>query len=451
MVIKKFLLLLLILLFFPIFVGVNFYIENFKFYKDLSISELISKDDLICDNFNCNFYFEIDEEIYINSPVFLNDLRVIRNDGEEIPYFIKQDFDIFNHNNETKEIKIVSIKNTVCHKKSCQIYILDLGENPEFHKKLQVKSNSKEFRRKVDILGSNEINSNFKILNLDLKKSEIISSLPGQEDSLIKYRFNRYRYLKLNIYGNEGDFIIEKFLQNFDRVSIERGEKRFKEVKIDLLKTPNINDDVFLLDLEQQGIYVEKLNLNFLESIFRREYVLYASNFDPRITEEFIDWKKISAGEVFKNIYDSNLIIDIFDNQQFYKLILKNKEKAQLNLVEVNFESFIHKVYLPNDLNFKKYSYKVFFGNNKIKNNTKNISLIDTDNYILLSLSSKKNNFKFKSFDDKTQKNLFKQWYYFLFLFFFLILIWFFYKVYKERKSKFPFKNKKNFLRKVKK
>lgn len=450
MVVKKFLL-FLILLFFPIFVGANFYLEDFKFYKNLNISELISKDNLNCGNSNCNFYFEIDEEIYINSPVFLNDMRVIRNDGKEIPYFIKQDNDIFSHNNEIKEIKIISVKNTTCYKKSCQIYILDLGENPEFHKKIEVRSNSKEFRRQIKIFGSNKINSNFKTLNLDLKESEIISSLPGQEDLLIKYRFNKYRYLKLNIYGNEGEFIIEKFLQNFDRVNIKRGEKRFNEVKINLLKTSNINDDVFLLDLEQQGIYVEKLNLNFLESIFRREYILYGSNFDPRTTAEFINWRKISTGEVFKNIYDSNLIIDIFDNQQFYKLILKNKEKAQLNLVGANFESFIHKVYLPNNLNFKKYYYKVFFGNNKIKNNTQNISLIDTDNYILLSLSSKKNNPKFKSFDNKKQKNLFKEWYYFLFLFFFLILIWFFYKVYKERKSKFPFKNKKNFLRKVKK
>lgn len=447
MVVKKyflifvFLLIVLISGLFLIAIKSDFDVENYKYFKEISLSNLSSSSPPICQTGSCLSYFEIDEEIYLGSVLFLADLKVIRSDGREISYMVGKDEDVLIHEIEDREVRILNPTSPEASK-GRQEYILDLGEIKEFHNKLRVISDSEDYHRKVSIFGSGQADGSFEKLNLNADTLETFSSAPGNQDLFIEYKFNNYRYLKLIISDVSGDFVLQEFLQIFDRVSTQKGDRRFSEVKIEDITTET--EGVFLLDLEKQGVLVEKLNLNFLESNFSRNYILYSSN-----DKNAQDWKKLSDGEIFKTPYQEELAIDAFDNKRFYKLAIEDKNDIKLHLVSANFESFIQKIYFIDDLNFDKYSYRLYYGATGIENrNNKEFLASKNIGDTLLVLGYQNENKSFKK--QILSENIFLQkWYYFFILAIFFIILWFATKIFWEKKHKNRKEKKDNFISKL--
>ena len=395
MTIKKKILLFLII-FLPIFVGADFDFSNYRYYKEIKSANVQGKTP----------YLEIDDDVYINSPLFLADLKIIRDDGREINYTLTKDEDVVKHKVEVKEVKI--IRKETNHNGKDEL-ILDLGKEKIFHNKLKVVSDSHEYIREVDIFGSNDREKGFKKLNLKNTR-EVFSDTLGKQDLFIEYKFNNFRYLKLIIYKKNGDFILKKLLQVFDKVNIQRGDRKYREVKINDINDQKNDGDIYILDAEKEGVFNEKLNLNFLEDIFSRNYILYLGiNSDQNCSVDInnCQWKKIHRGKISKNSYEENLSLPVYNAGRFYKLVIEKKNDIKLHLVEAFLESFVQKIYFLDNLDFKKYNYRLYYGSNSAQvDSQKRIIFKKSKDSISLKLGGQKDNPKFINKNDK-KENIF--------------------------------------------
>ncbi len=431
---KKFI--ILVLLFFSVI--------NFIFANSLDISEYKYFRNLLPqNNKEGSFFINLNEDIYNKANHFLNDLRIVDEKNTEIQYSLQKHED--KQVEEKKEYKI-NILSKIEDKSQNEItYIIDFGENVTYHNVIRVDSKSVDFSRKVKIFGTDDLESDFLNINLDSEKDDKIISGPALSDFFINYKFNNYRFLKLIIYGKEGNFNVDSFSFLETKTQLIDGNK--KEYDLQIIKNTKKEEETeILVSMFFDNLPIDYFIITAKQLSFSVPILIYSSNNkdaifskDKKNNEEFKDyWKLVYDGKFSKKIYDETNKIFFNDNKKYYLIIIKHeKDKELVDPFSVKGGRYLERLYL-NNLDFNNHSYKLIYGNQsnfKPAYVNKNQSILSEQVQNELNLSEEQEN-SFFEVKNKIKKNNKETIFYLIIFLFILFLFWIIYKIVKEHKNK---------------
>lgn len=368
----KILKILIILLLIPSVIFAFFDDKNFVFYKNLSGDN--------CDN--C--YFEIDKDIYNHTQRSLNDLRIINKDNQEQAYKIWRSLD----NTERKEIeqsvKVISRKEI----DNGLEYILDVEDSYNYGSFKVELSNDEFMRAAYEIYGSQLKNTGWQKINRDKYSVVKAGYKNGKKygDEKIYYN-NKYRYIKLILILDEGNFDILGFTQSvysYKNLKAEKNEflpkvSQFTEGTKTILK----------VDIEQSGLGIDKMDLTFeYDRDYNRSYVIYTSddgnaqkleNYKRRQSNQNY-WKRQNSGNIKGNFGGITHQINLSNIKDRF-LMIEIENNDNIPLVYKSLKLFAIKDYiLLKNLNFNDSSYRVYYGADAVSRPQYDISFLNIKN-----------------------------------------------------------------------
>ncbi|MBN1693817.1 hypothetical protein JW879_00270 [candidate division WOR-3 bacterium] len=333
---------ILLFVFITITVKADFSFSDWEYKKRITIS-----------GFDGVASVKVDAEVYNHSKQDLSDIRVVSDKGEEIPYKIE---------------KLESKKETVCFEpkmynlsnvpdKYTEFY-LDIGEDNQIINKLHIVTPNKNFRRKVEIWGSdNGINW------LKIRDDANIFSFYTEDyrTSLTEINFpdTKRRYLKIVIWNDkEGPLRIDGCWVYYEKVV----EAKLDEIPF-LIVSRDENYEKerteVLLDVVYKNIPKKELNLEFTSGGYYRSVWVFGS-------EDAENWRRLNSTVIYMfNKKNRNNIISLSDSRDRYlKLFIYNQDDPPLKIDNISIKGYQQIIYFPVK---KDKKYYLFYGNSGVR------------------------------------------------------------------------------------
>jgi predicted transposase YbfD/YdcC len=333
---------ILLFIFITITIKADFSLRDWEFKKRITISD-----------FEGVASVKVDAEVYNHSKQDLSDIRVVSGKGEEIPY---------------KTEPLESKKETVCFEpklynlsnvpdKYTEFY-LDVGEDNQIINKLHIVTPNKNFRRKVEIWGSdNGINW------LKIREDANIFSFYTEDyrTSLTEFNFpdTKRRYLKIVIWNNkEGPLRIDGCWVYHEKVV----EAKLDEIPF-LIVSRNENYEKkrteVILDVVYRNIPKKELNLVFASGGYYRSVWVFGS-------EDAENWRRLNSAVIYMfNKKNRNNIISLSDSRDRYlKLFIYNQDDPPLKIDNISIKGYRQIIYFPVK---KDKKYYLFYGNSDVR------------------------------------------------------------------------------------
>lgn len=369
--------LVIVLVMFPFICSADF--ENFKwqFFKDVETSG------------NGLVRFVIDDEIFANTEKDLRDLRIISNDGEEIPYQLAES----RAKNLVSEFQPEMLNNSYKPEEGSTA-ILDFGENNQGINRLIINTSAINFRRNVSIYGSDERNGIWSLVD----EGEYIYDYTDKRGNLksqsteVNFPQSIFRYLKIVVADDENSPLKIDAVTGFrEEVVPEKELERTPKMTIEQGKNAVENFTSVFLDLGQNGIATKKISLAITDENFNRGVIVFSSK-NQR------DWSSIGQSYIFRYLTPKfkgeNLQLNFQETgDRYLKIQINNGDDKSLMINKATtFSTFKEVVFSCVALK----SYKVFFGNPHARfpeyDFGKYFDFLETEKAPVLVLSSKKIN-----------------------------------------------------------
>ena len=332
---KRYVLLLLLI---TITAKAGFSISNWEYKKRILIEDIegIAK-------------VKIDAEIYNYSKQDLSDLRIVTNKGEEIPYKIetlrrKEEIVCF-------EPKLYNLSNVPDEYTE---FYLDMGEENQIINKLHIVTQSRNFRRKVEIWGSdNGINW------LKIRDDATIFGFYTEDyrTSLTELNFpdTKRRYFKIVIW-NKGEYPLQiarcwLYYEKITEASLD--VIPFKTIS--RIEDPDKKRTEVVLDVVYKNIPKKELVLKFASKAYHRSVWAFGS-------ENAEDWRSLNSTVIYMyNKKNRNNVINLSDYRERYlKLFIYNQDDPPLKIEELSIKGNQQFIYFPAN---KDKVYYLFYGN----------------------------------------------------------------------------------------
>ena len=323
-------------------VSADFLPEEWLHAKEIQLPAGITEDTLVG--------VELDNEVFANAKADFSDLRIVDKKGTEIPYVLRS---------ETTQRGVVDYSPRMLNlsnvPRSYTSFVADFGGNVA-HNQIKILTNSKNFRRKVTISGSNDQ----KTWQIIKEGDEIYDySLEfNARDVEITYLESVYKYLLVRI--EDGD---EEPL-SIQGVSAKRVEtRRAKKV----LYTPSVTkkedgkQTVITLDLGQRGLETDTATFSISSQNFERYISISGSDNNK-------DWYNIGSDVLYSyqtsKVYSSKSTIRYGSvNKRFLRMTINNYDNQPLVIENsVRLEGLARSVLFLADADV---SYGLYYGYTK--------------------------------------------------------------------------------------
>ncbi len=336
---------ILLVVFLAITLNADFSSRNWKYKKRIVIDDVEGIASV-----------KIDAEVYNNSKQDLSDIRIISDEGEEIPYKLK----LVESKKETVrfEPKLYNLSNIP---NEYTEFYLDMGEKTQIINKIHIVTPNKNFSRKVEIWGSDDGKKWLKIID----DTNIFSFYTEDyRTSLTDLNFpdTKRRYLKIVIWNKkEKPLEIEKcwvydekvFEASLDEIPIkivsrsENYEKRRTEI---------------ILDVVYKNVPKKEIHVKFISPGYYRSVSVFGSN-------DSEDWQRLNSEIIYWYSKENrNNVISLPQSRQRYlKLFIYNQDDPPLKIEEIYTKGNQQLIYFPAKKN-KKYS--LFYGNSAARKPT---------------------------------------------------------------------------------
>lgn len=227
----------------------------------------------------------VDNEIFDKARFDLGDLRLIEEDGQELPYKLVV---------EQREIKETVYSPNIFNQgfipRSHSVFYLDLGQRGLLQNRLTIETPSVNFRRLVTIEGSDDQRTWYKLKT----KGDIFDFSEGYHAryTTLDYPENGYRYLKITIWGESEMPLIIAGVKVYSRIA--REPKKEVVAATILERNENLQRRATELDLDlgHRGVPTSRVEILTDEKNFRRQVEVATS--DDRKT-----WIPVGSGHIF--------------------------------------------------------------------------------------------------------------------------------------------------------
>ncbi len=334
---------ILLFAFAALVIKADFSKSNWEFKKQIAISDVEGVAST-----------KVDAEVYNNSKQELSDIRIINYKGEEIPYKLKV---------------VESKKETVCfepklynvsHKPDAYTeFYLDMTEKDQIINKLHIATPDKNFRRKVEIWGSDnginwlKIRDNANIFSFyteDYRTSLTDINFPDTKRRFYKIVIwnKKEKPLKINKCWVYDEKVFEAPLDDIPFKILSRKENLEKK------RTEVI------LDVIYKNIPKNEINLKFASPGYHRSVWVFGS-------DNAEDWQRLNSAVIYRyNKENKNNVISLPESRNRYlKLIIYNQDDPPLKIDDISIKGNQQFIYFPVKKNEK---YYLFYGNAYAKN-----------------------------------------------------------------------------------
>jgi len=252
--------------------------------------------------------FPVPLQVMDKSREDLADLRLYDARGREIPYALR----IRKEVNDKREVA-VSLFNQATIGAASEVSV-DLGENAGQHNEVEVDTTGPNFRRRVDVEGS-ETGKEWRTL----KNGDVIFAFAAQnrtvESNRISYPASRYRYLRVRVFADE---LTDKKAPVISGVKVmmvirEQGELTTWNVAVppyQLLRNQGAPASAWTIDLGGR-VPCDRLTLEVADESFSREYQLEDVD-DPQ------NIRLLASGELTRRVGEQRQpLVITFDNEEY--------------------------------------------------------------------------------------------------------------------------------------
>ena len=227
----------------------------------------------------------VDGEVYRRSQRSLADLRLVDDLGKETPYSI-----YVQRESTTQESYEPKIFNRAILPGAYSTLTLDLEQEAESNT-LVLKTSSRNFKRRVEIAGSNDRKQ-----WLVVKSDGYIFDFSGDQRiqlTTIKYPDSKYRYLQIKVWnGKEEPLTIEG--AGLSRVKTTPARRAVRGVRLHSREEdPKLKATVCVLDLSYENLPADFLTIDTPEENFSRMVEIQAGN-------DLKTWETSQQGDLYR-------------------------------------------------------------------------------------------------------------------------------------------------------
>jgi Protein of unknown function (DUF3999) len=258
----------------------------------------------------------------------LSDLRIYDQLGREIPYALRV-------RRDASGMRTINVRmfNQGTVGSSTNEVVLDLGENAGEHNAVEIESSGDNFRRRVEIEGSDA--RDWRRLNT----GDVIFSFTGSNGLVgskrINYPTSRYRYLRVRVSADE---LSDDEIPEINDVRVlmavrEKGELVTWGVNVpppQLLRHQGAPASSWTIDLGAR-VPCDRLALNFIDQSFSRPFYLEAIDGQ--------DVRLVTSGELTRRAADGEKPLVINFNEEAYtrtlKLVVTDHSNPTLALISI--------------------------------------------------------------------------------------------------------------------
>jgi|GEM_PF-2351405 len=222
--------------------------------------------------------FDVTPEIFDRSLPDLSDIRIVADDGREIPYVIWTE-----RSDETSYRIVSDIINTAYVPQSHTTFTIDLGSSYVRTNSVTITTSSIDFVRRVTVEGSPD-NRHFAVLTDDVQIFDFTTD-HGISDTTVTYPTTDYRYIRVTLWDN-GD----EPLSNVGGAVSIRETVKGELVPLEIRKSEITHDETttrILVDLGYKNIPTSGVTFEAGDDNFSREVTIRVSN--ERDSESFRD------------------------------------------------------------------------------------------------------------------------------------------------------------------
>lgn len=331
----------IVALFAPILCQASFAYSDWKYYKDISISEsgLVK--------------LVLDDEVFSNAKEDLSDLRVIDKNGKETPFRM-----VVSKGQLKAESFTPNMLNNSSLPGEYSTVILDLGSNRgQTMNRLKIITSSQNFQRNAKVYGSNDRLQWF-VLNDKAYIYDYTDAKGGlkAQNTTINFPSSVYGYVKIEVSDKENDPVkIESVeLVNFSKQT-SREYERQPQYSVDSDDTKKYTE--ILIDLGAKGIPTNKVSISATNVNFNRGLQIYSSN-------DKNNWGFLSSDYIFRyntpKFTGENLTINFPEtNGRYLRLVIQNKDDQALGISDVKAYSNYKEIIFTAQ---KDASYALYYG-----------------------------------------------------------------------------------------
>jgi hypothetical protein len=338
---------------------------------------------------------KVDAEVYNNAKSDLSDIRIIDYKGKEIPYKLK----VLESKKETVcfEPKLYNIS----HKPDAYTeFYLDIKEKDQIINKINIVTPDKNFRRRVEIWGSDD-----GIDWLKIRDDANIFSFYTEDyrTSLTDVNFpdTKRKFYKIVIWNKgEKPLEISKCWVYDEKVSLAP----LDDIPFKILsRNENLEKKrtEVVLDVVYKNIPKKEINLKFASKGYHRSVWVFGS-------DDAENWQRINSAVIYRyNKENKNNVISLPRSRNRYlKLIINNQDDPPLKIDDISIKVNRHFIYFPVK---KNEIYTLFYGNSyagkPIYEFERLLPFMESEKSIMLDLDKEQINEKFSRVKEVIKEN----------------------------------------------
>lgn len=351
---------------------------QWQYFKDVYISGNPAKGSLV--------KITLDQDIFNNAENKLSDLRLIDSKGNETPYKLIVERGIFSQENI---YPVLVLNNSYSEEGKYNVFIVDFGQGGFLNSSLNIITNSENFKRTVEIAGSNDMAS-WNILKSNgyiFDYTNKIANFKAQ-NTKIDYSENAFRYIQVKIFTGGEPFLaingarVSKITKKESRETVfspkyelrENSIKRITEVVVDLGKKGWPTSNVVLVSPDMN---------------FNREMVVYESS-------DKNNWRRVGESYIFNyntpKFTGANLEVGYSETSERYlKVEIFNGDNRPISITGISAKTILRSIAFQYGADAADFSYKLYYGNPKANFSEYDLKIffpyLDTGVYFSAALS----------------------------------------------------------------
>ncbi len=305
---------------------------------------------------------KIDKEISRVRNSF-QDIRIVSKEGGEIPYQL-----VVKNEVASDDFYPTTILNTSSSQNGDTFFVIDLGKSGFLHNKINIVSDSENFKRYVSVSASDSLlpagDARWSLLTSKGYIYDFTDKVAGfnEQSGVVNYPQNTSRYLFVKISGN-GESAVHITGAQVYRYEVSVAEENV--VSVESIVSQNIKEQTseIIVDLGVQGFPTHSIKLSTGDSNFNRRVVIQSS-------EDSTHWRALSNGYIFRvateKFTGENLELQYPEsNDRYIRVIVFNLDDKP-----VSFSQAIEVRGVARTLIFKAetgQNYSLYYGNDEAR------------------------------------------------------------------------------------
>lgn len=357
--------------------------EKWQYYKDVYISGNPAKGDLV--------KIILDQGVFNNAKKDLGDLRVVLDEAIEVPYKLIVERGAFSQENI---YPVLVLNNSYSAEGGYNIFIVDFGESGFLNSSLNIITNSENFKRMVEISGSNNTAS-WNILKSNgyiYDYTDKVANFKAQ-NTKIDYPENAFRYIQVKIFANDGAPLAVNGVQ-VSKIKKSESRETVLNPRYEVKENSAKRITEVIIDLEKKGWPTSNITIASPDENFNRETAVYESS-------DKNNWRKAGEGYIFTyntpKFAGANLeVVYLETSERYLKIEIYNGDNSPISITGISAKTILRSIAFQCGMEAPVGEYKLYYGNPKANfpeyDLEKFFPYLDTGKYFSSSLSDEQVN-----------------------------------------------------------